>query len=265
MDHLRPPCGIRAGIGAEQRDLEGEKILGFRVKELPEFLGADLVREAVWVVAVGEPNDLHVAAGGQQEVDAPQGCADACGVPVVQHGDAPGEASDELDLALREGRTRRSHRMLHARLVQGHDVGVAFHQQDPVLAHDGRPREVQPVEHVALVVQRAFRAVEVLRDVLVLAQGPPAEADDPARRVPDGEHHAAPEEVVGGAVAFLRKPCGDEAVEGVAGLERRLRHGVPPFWAPADAEVGDGVIAEPAAPEVPEGYAAPFVGAVQGV
>ncbi|MNN49406.1 hypothetical protein D3C81_1639300 [compost metagenome] len=55
-------------------------------------------------------------------------------------------------------------------------------------------RLVQPVEFLALVKHRGFRGVEVLG--LVVAQHPPAEGDDPAAAVADGEHHAVAEAVI---------------------------------------------------------------------
>ena len=85
--------------------------------------------------------------------------------------------------------------MLNARLVQGHDVGISLNKQDPIFFRDGRLGQMHTKQHIALVVEDALGTVEVLGNLLSLAQRPPAKCDGSAREIPNGKHHPALEKV----------------------------------------------------------------------
>ncbi len=110
----------------------------------------------------------------------------------------------------RGGRAQGRHCIFHAVLRQGHHVHVAFDHDHALLRADGFLRLEQAVEFVAFFEQRCFRRVEIFRFALV--QHTPAEADDLAAHVDDGEHDAVTEAVVAFAsLAFDHQAGLDEA------------------------------------------------------
>jgi hypothetical protein len=95
----------------------------------------------------------------------------------------------------------------------GDGVQRTFDQHRPGAGGQGLPGRLgpQPVEQLALRVQRAGRAVEVLRDVGVLGERPAEDADDPlSARVADREHQPVPEPVDHAAVAGAQADAGVE-------------------------------------------------------
>ncbi len=98
-------------------------------------------------------------------------------------------------MAWRQRRAARRHHVEHPSLVHRHDVGVPFDEKAALLFDDLGLGEVHAVEHLRLVVKWAFWRVEVFRDLLFCTQGAPTESDDPARHIPNREHHTPLEEI----------------------------------------------------------------------
>ena len=134
--------------------------------------------------------------------------------------------------------------------AQRHHVHVAFHQNDAVESALVSGLE-QAIQFVAFLEHRRFRRIEILRLAFPRAFAfrpaavveSPAEADDAAARVSDGEHDALAEAVVGSALIVLREQAGGEQL---ALAERRKRHlqAIPARGREADAEIPHGLAAQ---------------------
>ena len=75
--------------------------------------------------------------------------------------------------------------------MHGDDVHIAFDEIAAVGFGDGRLGLVEAVELVALVVNLAFRRIDVFAYVLVLSQYAPAKGDNLTTDGHDGVHHAS--------------------------------------------------------------------------
>ena len=107
-------------------------------------------------------------------------------------------------------------------LRQRHHVHVAFDHNYALLGANGLLRLKQAVEFVAFFEQRRFGRVKVFRFALV--QHAPAEADDIAAHIDDGEHDAVAKTVVAlAAFAFDHQPGLDQA--GILVIRARLPSG----------------------------------------
>ena len=178
-----------------------------------------------------------------------------------------------------------------AREVARHDVGVPLDHDDAVGLRDVALGEVEPVEHLRLVVDRGLGSVQVLRALVVVEQPARAESDGLPGDVADGPDEAAAEAVVDAAVALRdetgcrellgREPAALEVVgERVPALRREAdaeaprRVGVEAALAeeaptdlglgraePLDEELGGGLVGgeQPGAVAVVGGLAAVFV------
>ena len=105
-------------------------------------------------------------------------------------------APEHLQLVFGDGRPQWGHRRLKARTVQRNDIHVAFgHQQRLALARRGA-RLFHVVEAAALVKKLRLGRVEVF-GIVIRVHRPPAKGNRPPARVPDREHDAAPEGVIG--------------------------------------------------------------------
>ena len=91
--------------------------------------------------------------------------------------------------------------------VAGHDIRVALDHDDLLAAGDVALGEVEPVEHLALVVDRRLGGVEVLRALVVVEQLARAEADGLPGDVADRPDQPAAEPVV----ALPRSPVLEQA------------------------------------------------------
>ena len=109
--------------------------------------------------------------------------------------------------------------MLHPRLAHGHDVGVALYQNGPVLPHNGVPSHVDAIQSAGFVVERALRAVDVFRDLLVRLERPATKTDEPPRDVPNGENHTPTIKVIECSVlALLAQATGHKPLVLVSSL-----------------------------------------------
>ena len=105
----------------------------------------------------------------------------------------------------------------YAGQVAGHHVGVALDDDRLRAPGDLAPGQVDAVEHVALVVDRRLRRVEVLRLHPVVVEEPPgAEADDLAGEFADRPDQPAAEAVVASSAARGHQSAGDELLVGEA-------------------------------------------------
>ena len=125
--------------------------------------------------------------------------------------------------------------------VRGHHVGVALDDHGLLVLRDVLAREVDAVEHLALLVERRLRGVEVLRALVVVVELAGAEADDVAGGVADRPDQAAAEPVVDAALPAARDEAAlDELVVGEALAAQVGEQRVPALGGVADAEVRGG-------------------------
>ena len=101
-----------------------------------------------------------------------------------------------------ERRAARGDRGRHAGQVARHDVGVPLDHDDAMTSGDLALGEVEPVEHLCLLVERCLGGVEVLRTVVVIEQAPCSEADDLAGHVADRPDDTTAEAVVDAALTL---------------------------------------------------------------
>ena len=128
------------------------------------------------------------------------------GVRVV---DVAEHAADDLDVIDAEARAAGGDRGRDAREVAGHHIRVALDDHDLLVLGDVAAGEIEPVEHLALVVDRRLGGVEVLGALVVVEQLARAEADGLAGDVADRPDQPAAEPVVGvAAVAGAEQPGG---------------------------------------------------------
>ena len=138
-------------------------------------------------LGVGEGAERGLLAGGIR-VEREDHFA-RCGV-VAHH------AAEHRDVIAAERRAARRDRGRDAGEMARHDVGVPLDDDDLVAAGDVALREVEPVEHLGLLVDRRLGGVEVLGAVVVLEEPARAEAQHLPRDIADGPHDAAAEAVV---------------------------------------------------------------------
>ena len=214
-------------------------------------VAAHLLGVGVRVVTVGQKHHLHGHALGEEHVDAPQRSTNACRIPVENDRDVLGEAADEVDLACGEGRATGRDHVGHPRLVHRHHVGVALHQEAPLLLDDGGLGEVHAVQDLALVVEGALRRVEVLGDFLVCGQGAAPKPNDAACHIPDWEHDPALEKVPQRSVlALLAQASLDQLLGGVSCFLRCGGQSVPRIGAVANQKRVEDVVPESALHEI---------------
>ncbi len=121
--------------------------------------------------------------------------------------DVPHEPPHHLDVLLAKGRAASRHGGRHPREVARHHIGIALDHHHLPLLPDRGLGQVQPVEHLGLLVQGRFGGVEVLGALVVVVEPARAKADHLARHVADRPHQAPAEAVVD----LARLPLGDQA------------------------------------------------------
>ena len=172
---------------------------------------------------------------------------DAGGVPVVHHRHVLRELADHPDLFDGQGRAAGSDDVPDAELVHRDDVHVAFQQVAAAGLGDLGLRQPDAVEVAALDVNLRLRGIDVLRDGVVGAEGPPAEGDHAAAQGVDREHHPLVEAVGQAAVVVTDAEAAvHEVFLLVAGGEGGLRQRMAVRGRPAEAELGEGPVLEPA-------------------
>src|SRR5690606_30079938 len=125
---------------------------------------------------------------------------------VVEH-----EPAQDLRVVLTERGAARRHRGGDTGEVTGHHVGVAL-DDDSLGASGALPTsQVDPVQHLALAVDRRLGSVEVLGfDPVVVEEPARPETDDGTGQVPDRPHQPATEAVVASANTGRHQTAGNE-------------------------------------------------------
>ena len=208
-------------------------------------IAANFLGVRVGIVTVRKEHDFDRHALRQQHVNAPKRGPDPCGVAVKNDRDMLGVAANQVDLARGQCRPTGRHHVGHPSLAHRHHIRVAFHQEAAFFLDNFWLRQVHPVEHLGLVVQGAFRRVEVFGNLLVRRQGAAAKSDDAARDIPDGEHDAAFEEVPNRPIVSLLAQSGlHQLLGGITRFLRRRRQGVPTVRAVPNEERVEDVVTE---------------------
>ena len=146
------------------------------------------------------------------------------------------EAAQDPGMVVAERRTAGGDRRGHSRQVAGHHVGVALHHHRLGGAGHVAPRQVDAVEHLALLVDRRLGGVEVLRlDPVVVEDPARPEPDRVAAGVADRPQQASAETVVGRA-PHRHEPAGDHLVVAEALLPQVGEQGVAVARGEADPE-----------------------------
>ena len=211
--------------------------------------------EAVGVGAVGQQHPAREQPVGDENLEAALGRADARGVPVEDHHPAFGEPAHQRRVPVRErGAGGRDH-VRHAGLDGGDQVEVALDDDADALAADRILGPVQPVQDIALVIQRRLRRIEVFR--FALRKQAPAESHHPAGDIVDREDHPPAEAVDDPAGLALGRQAGlEQLLLREALLRQFAEEHVAARNRPADAELLAGGGGDRTALEVGEGLAA---------
>ena len=151
-------------------------------------------------------HDLHVEALRDRELHPAKRRVLSGRVGVEAEEEAPREPPELVELVLGERRAHRRDDRLEPRLAQGDHVGVPLHDHRALLLRDRRTGEVEPVEHVALLEQRALGGVHVLpAQRIVLEQLPRLEADHASAGISQRKHQPEREVVVATGVREPRR------------------------------------------------------------
>ena len=102
---------------------------------------------------------------------------------------------NQTNLTFGERGARRSHHILHAALVHGNDVRVAFHQIGAAGTHNGGLGLKKPIEFPTFGVDWAFGRVDILCQLFVRAKDSATEGNDLAADGVNGENHTTVEAV----------------------------------------------------------------------
>src|SRR6185437_4803552 len=119
-----------------------DRILHLRGK----FLAAELVHEAVRILAIGEGHDLHGHPVAEQLVAGTEGCLQSRLVTVVEQIGVSGEASYERRLRLGERGTQWRHHPGVPRGDEAYDIEIPFHDHHAVVTPDDVTRHVKAVQ-----------------------------------------------------------------------------------------------------------------------
>ncbi len=133
------------------------------------------------------------------------------------------------------GAARRDRRR-DAGEVARHDIGVALDHDDAVRLRDVAPRQVEPVQHLRLAVDRRLGGVQVLRPLVVVEEAPSAEADGLAGDVADRPHQPTAEAIVDAAVALRHETGCRELIGREPSSLEVVGERVPALRREADAE-----------------------------
>ena len=230
LGRLAPALGgAQVGGGEDPLDAEPEERHGL-LDGLAQGVGVG-PGEVGRVAAGREGGDGHLDLVLALPLVDPLGRGLAGGVGVEGQHEPRGEALERADVLVGEGGAAGGDGPVEADLGEADHVGVALADDDLVGPHRLVLGPVEPVEDLALAVERGLRRVLVLGRP-ALGHHPPAEADGVALDVEDREQDPGPEEVVGAA------PLALPAEAGVAQHLGRERQGldqlVPVVGRPAD-------------------------------
>ena len=251
VDEVGPLERVVPRLVQQEVRLERDEILLMVPDEGLDLLQGVFLRIGIRVVAVRDQDHFHVHPFLEDHVDAAERRMDAGRIAVVHDGHVLGELLDETDLLRSQGGAAGGHDVGNAELVHRQHVQVAFHEVAFVLPGHLRLGEVDAVERLGLDVDLGFLGVDVLRDGLVLEEGPPAESDDAAAHGVDREHDAVVEAVVERAVVPLGTETGLRQVfRLVAFLHGGFGEGGLGFRRPAEPVFRDGLVQQAAGAEI---------------
>ena len=241
-----PPLGgVQVVLGQQRLDGEGEHRAapGHQVAHRA-VTGGDPQLAGVHPVGgdrdEGLRGELLVAVEGLEGCGLPrlvavEGEDDLAAVEVVVHE----QPAQQLHVRLAEGGAAGGHRGGHPRQLHRHHVGVALDDDGLVPLLDLPLGQVEPEQHLGLLVQHRVRGVDVLRlEGVVVEQAPGAETDHVTAEVAQRPEQAPVEPVDRAALALLADPGGDELGDLEPLAHQDLRQGVPPRGGVAAAEGG---------------------------
>src|SRR5436190_1310838 len=134
-------------------------------------------------------------------------------------------------MSLAQRSAEHGHGILKAALMRDHDVGIAFHHYGRARSRDRFLRVVECVEETALLEQRRFGRVDVLRWAIVgnTRQYAAAEADGAPLRIANRKQDptAKPIVVAGTVRPLTYKPGTDERARRELRLARLLHEPIP--------------------------------------
>lgn len=182
---------------------------------------------------VGLPGQFLVAGEGLQGGGLTggvtvEGVDDLAAPEVVVHQ----QAAQDRHVLVAEGGTAGRHSGFHARHVHGHHVGVALDDHGLMAFRDLTLGQIEPEEHLGLLVQQRFRGVDVLGGHgVVVVEAARAEADHLAAEIADRPQQAAVETVHRAALALLGQARRFQLFELKTLAQQVFRQGVPPAGA----------------------------------
>ena len=153
-----------------------------------------LIEEAVRVVAIGHEAHFRTDAGSRQQLHIAGSCFQSGLIAIAKNDGHIGIALQQLALLLREGGAATGY-CREAMHPHGDDIRVAFYQIHLAGLVYSRLVFVQPIQHLALVVEQALCAVDVLGILLVcVGHGLPAgHGHYPTPLIADGKKQAVAE------------------------------------------------------------------------
>ena len=187
-----------------------EQELGERLGALDPMLEGRLTlrsHQGVRVLPLGQEEEAQgVVTGGKRQggLQGLPGGLPPSPVPVEAEDKLRGRAQQELQVLRGGGGAQGGHRIVDPELGQGDHVHVALHHQEPRPLAPGLLGLVEAIELPPLVEDRGLGRVQVLG--LAVPQHAPAEADDPAATVADGEDDALAQAIVALAILVCDEP-----------------------------------------------------------
>ena len=242
-----------------------EKIRRHRRRVLDQatkLLCAVASHQRVRVFAVGQKREAQLAAGGEGGEGRVhrfprRGATGVVAVKAARH-DVDAVLEQAVEVRAADGRSERRYGVVEAVLGQGQHIHVALHDHHAVETALRLARLEEAVQLAALAEVRGVRRVEVFRPAASrrrvavgrrFAEDAPAEADDAAAGVANGEDDALPETVVGAPALVLRQEAGVDQLGFAVGGKR----GLDPIPSPrrqANGEALEDLRAQPAFAQV---------------
>jgi len=177
------------------------------VQAVLEGFRAFFCDQRVGIVAVGQEHEFElspVARQGEGILQRPPGCLSAGAIAVEAEHHFAGQLENLVEMLLSGCGAEGGHGIGNPRLVQAHDVHIAFDDHQALEIRPCLPRFVQSVRVRVPCGTAAFRGSSSIW--LALIDDPAAEADDASAGIANRKHQSIAEAVVkaGRAFAALR-------------------------------------------------------------
>ena len=189
-----PQPGVELAPTRQFVDLQRHRVPGF-VHHAPHRLGPLVKSKRVRILAGREARATDDKTGLEHERRRLARRLDTGPVTVVAQHDLVRVPGQQPHLPHGQRRSHARHHPVDAGQGGADHVEVPLHQEDAALLPNGPASRVESVEQGALAEVVGLVRVDVLRRVV--AQGPAAERQQPARWRADGKHEPVPEPVVG--------------------------------------------------------------------